>query len=78
MSSRKFGEIGEKMPMFMNALINIADQRLLPVPDGELVLDKNNQAIGSVSITGNLSDEDDHCVVTGIQAAGLIAYTSKK
>ena len=31
-SSRKLGEMGEARPMFMNALINISEQRLLPVP----------------------------------------------
>jgi len=50
--SRKLGEIGEERPIFMNALINIADQKLLPLPDGVLVRDKNNQGIGSVGITG--------------------------
>jgi uncharacterized protein GlcG (DUF336 family) len=30
-SSRKLGEMGEERPMFINALINIADQKLLPV-----------------------------------------------
>jgi len=43
-----------------------------------LVRDKNNQAIDSVGITGDLSDEDEHCAVTGIQAVGLVADTSKK
>ncbi len=62
----------------MNALINIADQKLLPVPGGVVVRDDKNQAIGSVGITGDLSDEDEHCAVTGIQAAGLVANTGKK
>jgi len=77
-SSRKLGDMGEERPMFMNALINIADQKLLPVPGGVLVRDENNLAIGSVGITGDLSDEDEHCAVTGIQAAGLAADTGKK
>lgn len=76
-SSSKSGEMGEERPMFMTALINIADQKLLPVPGGVLVQDNNNQAIGSVGITGDLSDEDEHCAVTGIQAAGLVADTNK-
>ncbi|MBT8124957.1 MAG: heme-binding protein, partial [Gammaproteobacteria bacterium] len=76
-SSRKSGEMGEERPMFMTALINIADQKLLPVPGRVLVQDNNNQAIGSVGITGDLSDEDEHCAVTGIQAAGLVADTNK-
>lgn len=76
-SSRKLGEMGEERPMFMNALINISDQRLLPVPGGVLVRDKNNNIIGSVGITGDLSDQDEHCAIVGIQAAGLIADAGK-
>ena len=50
-SSRKQGEIGEERPMFMNALINIADQKLLPIPGGVIVRDHDKQAIGSPGIT---------------------------
>jgi uncharacterized protein GlcG (DUF336 family) len=39
-SSRKLGKMGKEKPIFMNALINIADQKLLPVPGGVLVRDK--------------------------------------
>lgn len=70
-SSRKLGEMGEERPMFMNALINLSDQKLLPVPGGVLVRDENKNIIGSVGITGDLSDEDEHCAIVGIQAAGL-------
>lgn len=76
-SSRKLGEMGEERPMFMNALINISDQRLLPVPGGVLVRDKDNKIIGSVGITGDLSDQDEHCAIVGIQATGLIADAGK-
>lgn len=76
-SSRKLGEMGEQRPMFMNALINISDQKLLPVPGGVLVRNAANQIIGSVGITGDLSDEDEHCAITGIQAAGLNADAGK-
>ena len=72
-SSRKLGEMGEARPMFMNALINISEHRLLPVPGGVLVRDESNNIIGSVGVTGDLSDEDEHCAFVGIQAAGLIA-----
>ena len=71
-SSRKLGEMGEARPMFMNALINLSDQRLLPVPGGVLVRDENKSIIGSVGISGDLSDEDEHCAIVGIEAAGLI------
>jgi uncharacterized protein GlcG (DUF336 family) len=55
--------MGEERPMVMDALINIADQKLLLVPCGTSVRDKNNQTIGSVGIAGDLSDEDEHCTV---------------
>lgn len=76
-SSRKLGEMGEERPMFMNALINLSDQRLIPVPGGVLVRDQNNNIIGSVGITGDLSDEDEHCAIIGIKAAGYNADAGK-
>lgn len=72
-SSRKLAKMGEERPMFMSALINISDQRLLPVPGGVLIRDKSNKIIGAVGITGDLSDQDEHCAIVGIQAAELIA-----
>ena len=76
-SSRKLGDMGEERPMFMNALINISNQRLLPVPGGVLIRDQQNDLLGSVGITGDLSDQDEHCAIVGIQAAGLIADAGK-
>lgn len=76
-SSRILGDMGQDRPMFMNALINISNQRLLPVPGGVLVRDQKNKLIGAVGITGDLSDEDEHCAVVGIQVAGLVADTGK-
>ena len=70
-SSRKLGEMGEERPMFMNALINLSDQRLLPVAGGVLVKDGEDEIIGAVGISGDLSDQDEHCAVAGIRAAGL-------
>ena len=76
-SSRKLGEMGEERPMFMSALINLSDQRLLPVPGGVLIRDTNKKIIGSVGITGDLSDEDEHCAIVGIKAAGFNADAGK-
>ncbi len=75
-SSRKLGQMGDERPMFMNALINLSDQRLLPVPGGVLIRNKENKILGAVGITGDLSDEDEHCAITGIEAAGLTADAS--
>ena len=76
-SSRTLGEMGEQRPMFMNALIHVADQRLLPVAGGVLVRDSGNAVIGAVGISGDLSDQDEHCAIVGIQAAGFKADAGK-
>ena len=76
-SSRTLGEMGEQRPMFMNALIQVADQRLLPVPGGVLVRDSDDAIIGAVGISGDVSDQDEACAVAGISEAGLQADTGK-
>ncbi|MCY4641560.1 MAG: heme-binding protein [Gammaproteobacteria bacterium] len=69
--SSALDEMGKQRPMFMNALIHIADQGLMPVAGGVLVRDHNNTVIGSVGISGDLSDQDEHCAIVGIKAAGF-------
>ncbi len=76
-SSRTLGEMGEQRPMFMNALVQVADQRLLPVPGGVLVRDSDDAIIGAVGISGDVSDQDESCAVAGISEAGLQADTGK-
>ena len=76
-SSRTLAEMGEERPMLMNALINIADQKLLPVPSGVLIRDKDNQAICSVSITGDLSNEDKHCTVSATRLQAWLPIQAK-
>ena len=76
-SSRTLGEMGEQRPMFMNALIHVADHQLLPVAGGVLVRDSSNAVIGAVGISGDLSDEDEHCAIAGIQAVGYKADSGK-
>lgn len=53
-SSRKLGQTGEERPMFMSALINLAGEKLMPIPGGVLVRTKDNELIGAVGITGDL------------------------
>ena len=76
-SSRTLGQMGEQRPVFMNALAQVADQRLLPVPGGVLVRDANDAIIGAVGISGDVSDEDERCAVAGILEAGFQADAGK-
>ncbi len=77
MASRKLFNIGEERPMFMNSLINLSEQKLVPVPGGVLIKDSEGNLLGSIGITGDTSDNDEVCAVAGIEAAGLIAECGK-
>ncbi len=73
MSSRSLGVVAEQRPAFMNALVDIAEGKVMPVPGGVLIKDEDNQIIGAVGISGDVSDQDERSAVAGIKDAGLIA-----
>ena len=72
-SSRSLASVAEERPGFMNALINMADGKIMPVPGGVLIRDTKNNLIGAVGISGDISDQDERCAIAGIEAVGFIA-----
>ena len=77
MASRTLFTIGEERPMFMNSLIGLADQKIVPVPGGVLVRDASGDVIAAVGITGDTSDNDEACAIAGIEAVNLVADAGK-
>ena len=77
MASRTLFNIGEERPMFMNSLVGLADQKLVPVPGGVLVRDASGEVIAAVGITGDTSDNDEACAIAGIEAVSLVADAGK-
>jgi uncharacterized protein GlcG (DUF336 family) len=73
MSSRSLAVVAEQRPAFMNALVDIAKGKVMPVPGGVLIRDEDNKIIGSVGISGDVSDQDERSAVAGIKEAGFIA-----
>jgi uncharacterized protein GlcG (DUF336 family) len=71
--SREIANRAAKLPIFFTALTALSQGRLVPVPGGVLVLDRDAGVIGAVGISGDTSDNDETCAVAGIEAAGLIA-----
>lgn len=69
--SREFVERAQKTPIFVAALATLSQGRLAPVPGGVLVRDGSGAVTGAVGISGDVSDQDEACAVTGIEAAGL-------
>jgi len=73
MSSRSLAVMAEQRPAFMNALVDIADGKVMPAPGGVLIRDEDNHIIGAVGISGDVSDQDERSAVAGIKEAGLTA-----
>ena len=73
--SRELAERAAKVPIFFNALAAVSQGRLIPVPGGVLIKDAAGDVLGAVGISGDTSDRDEVCAVTGIEAAGLKAQT---
>ena len=73
MSSRSLAVVAEQRPAFMNALVDISEGKVMPVPGGVLIRNEDNRIIGSVGISGDVSDQDERSAVAGIKEAGFIA-----
>jgi uncharacterized protein GlcG (DUF336 family) len=63
----------EQQPYFVAALNGAYGGKVIPVPGGVLVRDKNGVVIGAVGVTGDTSANDAIAAVAGIEAAGLTA-----
>jgi len=73
MSSRAIQDNLGARPIFLGALATASGGRMIPVPGGVLVRDKDSAIIGAVGVTGDTSDADEYCAIAGIHAAGLAA-----
>jgi uncharacterized protein GlcG (DUF336 family) len=69
-SSRSLGDRLKERPAFLGALSDMSGGKVVPVAGGVLILD-GNAIIGAAGASGGTADEDEACVVAGIQAAGL-------
>ena len=72
-SSRSLAAVAEQRPDFMNALVGIADGKIMPVPGGVLIRDAENNLLGAVGISGDVSDQDERCAIAGIESVGFFA-----
>jgi uncharacterized protein GlcG (DUF336 family) len=72
---RELAKRAQAMPQFFTALSAIFPDGIIPVPGGVLVRAGEKQLCGAVGVTGDTSDNDERCAVSGIEAAGFIADT---
>ncbi|UVE16316.1 heme-binding protein [Pseudomonas sp. LS44] len=60
-------------PAFIGAVNNLADGNLVPAPGGVLIRDPRGEVIGAIGISGDTSDIDEQCAISGVEAEGLKA-----
>lgn len=75
LGSRALFERAKAEPFFIQAMNSLCDGSLVPVPGGVLIRSTDGDLLGAVGITGDISDNDEHCAVVAIEAAGLVADT---
>lgn len=75
---RELARRAEQMPAFFTALNAMSGGRMVPLPGGVLIRNREGRVIGSVGISGDTSDNDEICAVHGVEAAGLTADTGRK
>lgn len=60
-------------PHFIAGLVGASEGRFIAVPGGVLIRDADGRIAGAVGISGDTSERDEYCAITGIQAADLIS-----
>lgn len=75
LGSRAIEALAIGRPQFFDALVGASGGRGVPVAGGVLIRDATGEVVGAVGVTGDTSDNDEHCAVAGIEAAGLVADT---
>jgi uncharacterized protein GlcG (DUF336 family) len=76
MSSRLIRDRLATRPSFQAALANVADGQFVPVPGGVLVLQGDGTVIGAVGVSGDSSEKDEYCAITGIKGAKCLSEPS--
>ena len=61
----------EEQGYFVTALNGAYGGKVVPVPGGILIRDKQGRVIGAVGVTGDTSDNDAAVGLAGVEAAGL-------
>jgi uncharacterized protein GlcG (DUF336 family) len=69
-SSRQLGNRLKELPAFLGALSAMTGGKVVPVAGGVLIMD-GEVILGAAGASGASADEDEACVIAGIQAAGL-------
>ena len=70
---RKLRDRAQANPSFFAALSDLCGGNMVPNPGGVLLRNAEGKIIGAVGASGDTGDNDEICIIAGIEAAGLIA-----
>src|SRR6266481_3155921 len=65
-SSREIADRAQKVPSFVGALASVAQGRLVPAAGVILIRDEGGVVVGAVGISGDTSDRDEDCAMSGV------------
>ncbi|MGE8189404.1 GlcG/HbpS family heme-binding protein [Pseudomonas sp. NPDC086278] len=71
--SRLLALDAQQRPAFFAALNSMGQGSVVPAPGGVLIRDQDGNVLGAVGISGDLSDVDEQCAISAIEASGLRA-----
>lgn len=72
--SRAVARMAVERPNFALGLSGASGGRIVPLPGGVLIL-RSGKIIGAVGVTGDTSDNDELCAVSGVEAVGFEAHS---
>lgn len=72
-SSRKLAQDADTRPAFISAVNVLANGNMVPVPGGLLIRDNEQNILGAVGVSGDISDTDEQCAFNGIRKAELFS-----
>ena len=72
-SSRTVATMAAERPGFIAGLGPIAPHGIIPAAGGLLIQGAEGAVIGAVGVTGDTSDQDELCALSGLSLAGLKA-----
>ncbi|WP_212627019.1 heme-binding protein [Pseudomonas sp. PP3] len=72
---RELARRAQAMPAFFNAINSLTAGEVIPVAGGVLIRNTEGKILGAIGISGDTSDNDEHCAVQAIDQAGLVADT---
>ncbi|WP_455923585.1 GlcG/HbpS family heme-binding protein [Pseudomonas putida] len=71
--SRLLAVDAQARPAFFAALNGLGQGGVVPAPGGVLIRDQQGVVMGAVGISGDVSDVDERCAISAIEALGWVA-----